>query len=90
MNPDGELNTGLIERYHKILAANGVSGAFITAQPARVYQQQMEEKLLVAEAGPEQSSGGTIRVINHPEVPVTGIVSSLQPNQKRWVCMRFR
>lgn len=65
MHPDGELNTGLIERYHKLLAANGVSGAFINGSTGEGVSTTKEEKLLVAEAWARASSGGTIRVINH-------------------------
>ncbi|MEZ4997599.1 MAG: dihydrodipicolinate synthase family protein [Bacteroidales bacterium] len=65
MHPDGELNTGLIEKYHKLLEASGVSGAFINGSTGEGVSTTKEEKLLVAEAWARASSGGTIRVINH-------------------------
>lgn len=65
MHPDGELNTGLIEKYHKLLEASGVSGAFINGSTGEGVSTTKEEKLLVAEAWARASSGGNIRVINH-------------------------
>lgn len=65
MHPDGELNTGLIERYHCLLASNGVAGAFINGSTGEGVSTTKGEKLLVAEAWAKASSGGNIRVINH-------------------------
>ncbi len=65
MYPDGELNTGLIDRYHSLLAANGVAGAFINGSTGEGVSTTKGEKLLVAEAWAKASSGGNIKVINH-------------------------
>lgn len=65
MHPDGEINQDLIERYHSLLRANGVVGAFINGSSGEGVSTTLREKLVVAEAWAGASSGGEIKVINH-------------------------
>jgi N-acetylneuraminate lyase len=65
MHPDGEVNAQVIERYHGLLASNGVVGAFINGSTGEGVSTTTREKLIVAEAWAKATSGGNIKVINH-------------------------
>jgi N-acetylneuraminate lyase len=65
MHQDGEINPDLIEKYHSLLTANGVVGAFINGSTGEGVSTTLHEKLVVSEAWARASSGGAIKVINH-------------------------
>jgi len=65
MHPHGEVNVQVIEKYHGLLASNGVVGAFINGSTGEGVSTTMREKLVVAEAWANATSGGNIKVINH-------------------------
>lgn len=65
MDADGEINTGIIEKYQKLLAANGVVGAFINGSSGEGVSTTVREKLIVAEAWAKATLGGKIKVISH-------------------------
>jgi N-acetylneuraminate lyase len=65
MHPNGELNLSVIDKYYRLLASNGVVGAFITGSTGEGVSTTKNEKLLVAEAWAKAAYGGTIKVINH-------------------------
>jgi N-acetylneuraminate lyase len=65
MHKDGEINPDLIEKYHSLLTANGVVGAFINGSTGEGVSTTLHEKLVVSEAWARASSGGDIKVINH-------------------------
>ncbi|MBE0673826.1 MAG: dihydrodipicolinate synthase family protein [Bacteroidales bacterium] len=64
MNPDGELNTGIIGKYHDMLVKNRVAGAFINGSTGEGVSTTMREKLEVTEAWAKHSSSGSLKVIN--------------------------
>lgn len=65
MHPDGEINAGIIEKYHSLLVSNGVVGAFINGSSGEGVSTTNREKLIVAEAWAKASSGSTLKVISH-------------------------
>jgi N-acetylneuraminate lyase len=65
MNPDGELNTGIIGKYHDMLVRNRVAGAFINGSSGEGVSTTLREKLKVTEAWAKHSSSGSLKVINH-------------------------
>jgi len=65
MYPDGEINSGIIEKYHKLLVSNGVTGAFINGSSGEGVSTTNLEKLVVAEAWAKASSGSSLKVISH-------------------------
>lgn len=65
MFPDGEINTGIIGRYHDMLVKNKVVGAFINGSTGEGVSTTMEEKLRVAEGWAKHASSGPLKVINH-------------------------
>jgi N-acetylneuraminate lyase len=65
MHPDGEINPDLIEKYHSLLTANGVVGAFINGSTGEGVSTTLREKLVVSEAWARANSGGKMKVINH-------------------------
>lgn len=64
MHPDGELNTGVIGRYHELLVKNRIAGAFINGSTGEGVSTTMKEKLGVMEAWAKHSSSGSLKVIN--------------------------
>jgi len=64
MHPDGELNTGVIGRYHDLLVKNRIAGAFINGSTGEGVSTTMKEKLRVMEAWAKHSSSGSLKVIN--------------------------
>jgi len=65
MFPDGEINSGIIEKYHALLVSNGVAGAFINGSSGEGVSTTNHEKLIVAEAWAKTSSGSGLKVISH-------------------------
>lgn len=65
MFPDGEINSGIIEKYHALLVSNGVAGAFINGSSGEGVSTTNHEKLIVAEAWAKASSGSGLKVISH-------------------------
>ena len=65
MHPDGEINSGIIEKYHRLLVSNGVAGAFINGSSGEGVSTTNREKILVAEAWAKASSGSDLKVISH-------------------------
>jgi N-acetylneuraminate lyase len=65
MYPDGEINSGIIDKYHKLLVSNGVVGAFINGSSGEGVSTTSREKLIVAEAWAKASSGSSLKVISH-------------------------
>lgn len=65
MHPDGEINAGIIERYHSLLVSNGVEGAFINGSSGEGVSTTNREKMIVAEAWAKASSGSDLKVISH-------------------------
>ena len=65
MYPDGEINSGIIEQYHRVLVSNGVAGAFINGSSGEGVSTTSHEKLIVAEAWAKASSGSNLMVISH-------------------------
>ncbi len=65
MFPDGEINSGIIEKYHSLLVSNGVVGAFINGSSGEGVSTTNREKLIVAEAWAKASSGSSLKVISH-------------------------
>lgn len=65
MHADGEINAGIIERYHRLLTSNGVVGAFINGSSGEGVSTTVREKLIVAEAWAKANAGGRIKVISH-------------------------
>ena len=64
MFPDGEINTGIIGKYHDMLVKNRVVGAFINGSTGEGVSTTMREKLEVMEAWAKHSSSGNLKVIN--------------------------
>lgn len=64
MNPDGEINTAIIGRYHDMLVKNGVVGAFINGSTGEGVSTTIREKLKVMETWAQHSSPGKLKVIN--------------------------
>lgn len=64
MFPDGEINTGIIGRYHDMLVKNCVVGAFINGSTGEGVSTTMREKLEVMETWAKHSSSGSLKVIN--------------------------
>jgi len=54
MYPDGEINSGIIEQYHRVLVSNGVAGAFINGSSGEGVSTTSHEKLI-----------GNLMVISH-------------------------
>lgn len=65
MYPNGEINSGIIEQYHRVLVSNGVVGAFINGSSGEGVSTTSHEKLIVAEAWAKASSGSSLMVISH-------------------------
>ena len=65
MYPDGEINSGIIEKYHRLLVSNGVVGAFINGSSGEGVSITNHEKLIVAEAWAKASSTSNLKVISH-------------------------
>jgi len=65
MFPDGEINSGIIEKYHALLVSNGVAGVFINGSSGEGVSTTNHEKLIVAEAWAKASSGSGLKVISH-------------------------
>jgi len=65
MFPDGEINSGIIEKYHALLVSNGVAGVFINGSSGEGVSTTNHEKLIVAEAWAKTSSGSGLKVISH-------------------------
>jgi len=65
MYPDGEINSGIIEKYHSLLVSSGVVGAFINGSSGEGVSITNLEKIMVAEAWAKASSGSSLKVISH-------------------------
>ncbi|MHC1731890.1 MAG: dihydrodipicolinate synthase family protein [Bacteroidales bacterium] len=65
MHPNGEINSGIIEKYHRLLVSNGVVGAFINGSSGEGVSTTNLEKLVAAEAWAKASSGSSLKVISH-------------------------
>lgn len=65
MHPDGEINTGLIGSYYRLLVRNRIVGAFINGSTGEGVSTTSREKLTVAEEWAKHSSTGDLKVINH-------------------------